>query len=61
MRTYENITERIGHTPLLQLNRYGKGLDAMLPAKLEGMPVDNHEHECCCPRIRERTDEKDKK
>ncbi len=35
MRTYENITELIGHTPLLQLNRYGKDLDATLLAKLE--------------------------
>ncbi len=35
MRTYENITELIGHTPLLQLNRYGKNLDATLLAKLE--------------------------
>lgn len=37
MRTYENITELIGHTPLLQLNRYGKtnAPDAMLLAKLE--------------------------
>ena len=35
MRTYENITELIGHTPLLQLNRFGKDLDATLLAKLE--------------------------
>jgi len=35
MRIYQSITELIGHTPLLQLNRYGKGLDAVLLAKLE--------------------------
>ncbi len=35
MRIYENITELIGHTPLLRLNRYGKDLSAVLLAKLE--------------------------
>ncbi|MBQ8641255.1 MAG: cysteine synthase A [Clostridia bacterium] len=35
MRIYENITELIGHTPLLRLNRYGSGLDAVILAKLE--------------------------
>ncbi len=35
MRIYENITELIGHTPLLSLHRYGADLDATLLAKLE--------------------------
>ncbi len=35
MRIYENITELIGHTPLLRLHRYGADLDATLLAKLE--------------------------
>ena len=35
MRIYENITELIGNTPLLRLNRYGKTLDAVVLAKLE--------------------------
>ena len=35
MQIYQSITELIGHTPLLQLNRYDKGLDAVLLAKLE--------------------------
>ena len=35
MRIYESITELIGHTPLLRLNRYGRDLDAVLLAKLE--------------------------
>ncbi len=35
MRIYENITELIGHTPLLSLNRYGADLDAILLVKLE--------------------------
>ena len=35
MKIYESITELIGHTPLLHLNRYGKDLDATLLAKLE--------------------------
>ncbi|MBR4959706.1 MAG: cysteine synthase A, partial [Clostridia bacterium] len=35
MRIYESITELIGHTPLLRLNRYGKDLPAVLLAKLE--------------------------
>lgn len=30
-----NITELTGHTPLLKLNRYAKGLSAVLVAKLE--------------------------
>ena len=35
MRIYESITELIGHTPLLHLNRYGKDLPATILAKLE--------------------------
>lgn len=35
MHIYENITELIGHTPLLHLARYGQNLNATLLAKLE--------------------------
>ena len=35
MRIFENITELIGRTPLLRLNRYGEGLGASILAKLE--------------------------
>ena len=37
MKVYQSITELVGRTPLLQLNRYGKGLPATLLAKLECM------------------------
>lgn len=34
-KIYQNLTELIGKTPLLQLNRYGEGLHARIFAKLE--------------------------
>lgn len=36
MKIYNSLEELIGNTPLLRLNRYGKGLGAEILAKLEG-------------------------
>ena len=35
MNIYENLTELIGNTPMVYLNRFGNGLEAKLAAKLE--------------------------
>ena len=37
MKIYQSMTELVGRTPLLQLNRWGKDLPATLLAKLECM------------------------
>ena len=35
MNIHENLTEIIGNTPMVYLNRFGTGLDALIAAKLE--------------------------